>query len=385
MAIKKTEAKMLIIILGAILSCSACSRNELNKSHSQNLVTISVPLPVESGTTEDHFSKIEFIALESNAQSMIGDIERIWVYDNSLYIFDRQLKQILRFTDQGQFVAKIGNKGNGPGEYSSIRDFAIDEENGNVFLLCDSPFKLLIVDKQGQFKKEIPLTDLYKHIKIVEGAIVVFHDNDSHYAVYLNSETGEEMTKGAERSALSAKYPFRGGGFPITITSQSTHFCAYFDNLVYQIMQDGIYPRYLLDFMEKNIPEGIANIELPDSEVYQHFRENEWGFAVSNLHEHNDNLFFTYGATNHIAFYNNGTGVCKTYKGTLYDDNSKVFLSSFFAPDGKSNYVVNIINPVIMQRGLEYLKDNTNNDDLKFILQNLSINDNPIIAKCYYK
>jgi hypothetical protein len=379
------ETKMFIISLGAILCCFACSRNETNRSNFQNLITISVPTPLENGFSEDHFRKIEFIALESNEQSMIGEIGRVWVYESSLYIFDSQQKQILKFTDQGKFITKIGIKGKGPGEYSSIRDFTIDEENGNILLLSDSPFKLLVLNKHGEFVKETPLTALCKQIKIVNGNIVVFPDNDSHYAVYINYETGKELTRGAECSALSVKYPYLGSSFPITITSQSTLFCAYLDNLVYQIKHDGIYPKYLLDFMGKNLPEKLINNELSETEIFQYFKKQDWGFAISNLHEHNGNLFFTYGANNYIAFYNNATGVCKAYKGGLYDGNSEVYLSSFIAPDGKTDYVLNVTDHVFMQRGLDYLRDNTKNDNLKLILQNLEPADNPIIAKCYYK
>ena len=96
--------------------------------------------------------EITAIELELTNESLINPdrIKRIVTSEN--YIFVGGMDKILVFNKSGKFVRSIGSKGQGPGEYRSIRNLAIDETNGRLFV--NAWHKIIIYDFQGNFLKE---------------------------------------------------------------------------------------------------------------------------------------------------------------------------------------------------------------------------------------
>jgi hypothetical protein len=98
---------------------------------------------------------LEYIFLETNQSSLIGEIDQITLSDSNIYVSDT--KKILQFDILGKFIRQIGNNGRGPGEYSYVMDICIDQNNENIFIL--SYPKLLEFDFKGNFIKtfKIPI------------------------------------------------------------------------------------------------------------------------------------------------------------------------------------------------------------------------------------
>lgn len=68
----------------------------------------------------------KFILLEDGDDNSIGFVEKIEIMDDRIFILDLKSKTLQVYTIDGEFITKIGNSGNGPGEYSMINNFAID-------------------------------------------------------------------------------------------------------------------------------------------------------------------------------------------------------------------------------------------------------------------
>lgn len=72
---------------------------------------------------EAYIDSCRYIALETTDESLIGSIGHLVVYREEFYLFDKNVKQILRFGKDGKFLCRYGQKGSGPGEYASISAF----------------------------------------------------------------------------------------------------------------------------------------------------------------------------------------------------------------------------------------------------------------------
>ena len=57
---------------------------------------------------------------------------RIIFLNNLLYISDKLTNTLFVFDNTGKFIRVISNKGNGPGEYINITDFAVNPENSEI-------------------------------------------------------------------------------------------------------------------------------------------------------------------------------------------------------------------------------------------------------------
>lgn len=98
---------------------------------------------------------LEIVRLENAEGALIGSPFRINVSDN--YIGINMLDFYKLFTRQGNYVATIGGKGQGPGEYTSLYDAHISEENNRIYLLPWTTRKILVYDLQGNYLEDIPL------------------------------------------------------------------------------------------------------------------------------------------------------------------------------------------------------------------------------------
>jgi hypothetical protein len=92
-----------------------------------------------------------FIPLETNENSIISQIDKIYFINNRIYILDRNGgKGVFVFEGNGKFIGKIGSIGGGPGEYASIDDFTIDKNNLTVYLLANRR-NILLYDIEGKY------------------------------------------------------------------------------------------------------------------------------------------------------------------------------------------------------------------------------------------
>lgn len=117
------------------------------------------------------FEKLEVIKLDnSNEDALVSESHMITVTDNYLGINVAHYPYKL-FTRQGKFIGRIGNIGQGPGEYNLLYDSQIDEANNRIYLLPWTTRQILVYDLKGNFVEKIPLPYL-----VHKGVFHVNHD-----------------------------------------------------------------------------------------------------------------------------------------------------------------------------------------------------------------
>ena len=85
------------------------------------------------------YKGIKTILLETDKSCLIGSVSKMRVYDNYILILDRLIaKSLFVFDKEGHFIRKIGNIGQGPGEFARPYDFTIDKENKTIYILDGS-------------------------------------------------------------------------------------------------------------------------------------------------------------------------------------------------------------------------------------------------------
>ena len=99
---------------------------------------------------DDLFEEFEYISLESSRESTFGEIRKLILFDNKFYIHCDRLKKIFVFQADGTFIQTIGRIGGGPGEYTHLEDFVIDEENNRIVIL-GYPSTVYVYDLEGRF------------------------------------------------------------------------------------------------------------------------------------------------------------------------------------------------------------------------------------------
>ena len=70
------------------------------------------------------------IPLETTEESIIGEINKLEIVHDTLYILDEDQNMIFLFDKTGKYITRIDDVGRGPQEYLGIADFHIDETEG---------------------------------------------------------------------------------------------------------------------------------------------------------------------------------------------------------------------------------------------------------------
>jgi hypothetical protein len=96
---------------------------------------------------------VSYIPLETKDNCLISKIEKMIVWNNRYYIWDKMLETIYCYGSDGKYIFKIAKKGAGPEEYQNISDFTVNQKNGDVYIRSDLGFAFFHYSCNGIFIK----------------------------------------------------------------------------------------------------------------------------------------------------------------------------------------------------------------------------------------
>lgn len=159
----------LCLLIVLINSCSSPPPDE-------DLPTIIIPENIDSNLyLTDLTNSVHLIQLETNEHALLGTIKDVKFFNNKYYINDGN--QILVFDIKGDFLLKLGRKGDGPGEYGIIYSIAIDIDSNLIYI--SSVNKIIIFSADHNFIKENKYPMLLPYINIVDNNLLIISDEIS--------------------------------------------------------------------------------------------------------------------------------------------------------------------------------------------------------------
>ena len=144
-----------LILLLTIALFSNCTSKPVSTA-SEQVAYPGATLPSLTGL----MSSIEIVRIQHGDSILVDDKARLLQRDSSFYLIDILGElNIYRFACDGRFLNKIGQKGQGPEEYSAIQDISIEEEGDCVHVLSYPYCTMVRYAKDGTFKtkKQVPI------------------------------------------------------------------------------------------------------------------------------------------------------------------------------------------------------------------------------------
>ena len=128
-----------------LFSCNETKQDDL----------LEIPVDFDQNTSlllSEIAEEITAIELELTDESMLSPdyIQNVIISENEVFI--ARIEKIYVFSKEGKFIRTIGNRGQGPGEYSGIGRLAVDEKNKRLYI--KSGQKILSYDFNGELLKE---------------------------------------------------------------------------------------------------------------------------------------------------------------------------------------------------------------------------------------
>ena len=347
------------------------------------------------------FKNVKPIILETNEDCLIGKIDELQVFDGRIYVLDKLIaKSLFVFDMDGRFIKKIGNLGQGPGEYIQLGDFTIDTKNRFIFLLDWGAYAHKY-HLDGTFVQTVTpqLSDAnFDFIQFYNDKLYLYVKSrnstpESHVLMVADPNDGKILS-----SDLSLKYNkgwsepfFTGHSFFMSRLNDPPRFTQLFMDYIVSIGED-ITPHIELKSENLTTEEDVKKmIEISDPiRKMQPLEGSLKIWDVRNFVENDDFIIFTYynGSFNHnIAVYNKKTKSVKLAKyfnnDLIYKKDEKSSHEGFVFSDSKGAY--EILQPRVMGYFLKYIRDNEIllNLDKADELLNLKEDSNPVIF--YYE
>ncbi|MDL2264921.1 6-bladed beta-propeller [Parabacteroides sp. OttesenSCG-928-G07] len=142
-------------------------------------VDISQNYPVSLSEITEELKSIE---LEMTDESLISSIHRVLDCGDYLLISNAWPMKIMLFNKEGKFIHTISSQGQGPGEYSFLREIAADPENKRIYIAAD--MKLMCYDFDNRFIKEVLLPRSIEYM--------VYNNNELIYVITSRQENESE-------------------------------------------------------------------------------------------------------------------------------------------------------------------------------------------------
>lgn len=173
--------KVFLLIFLFVIGCQGTSQRDKNQIAVFNLEVL--PNTSSIKLSDLGFDHIEYVPLETTDQSLMGgrfDLSdpgsRLLI--GSDYYIVKQFNTVLKFRNDGSFVARIGTIGRGPNEILNCNDVAIDKEN-NIYIVDAFEKKIFIYSGNGEFIKTVnyPIYGA-REFRFVEGMFLSYSQNN---------------------------------------------------------------------------------------------------------------------------------------------------------------------------------------------------------------
>jgi hypothetical protein len=316
------------------------------------------------------FYNAQFIPLETSPESMIGNMDKVIIKDNLIYILDaRGAKKIFVFDIKGKFSKTIGKPGKGEGEYLVLADFDILENK--IYISSQQNNKMLVFNLNGDHIKDIKFSDyIGTHLKKIknDGFVVRGADGSNKSAIFYD-EKGKVKNKAS--NPMKEFLYYSNNQLFSDFEGESYMYFALNDT-IYKIEDSRLIPEYFIDFGSKKIDID----EIKNHEMLMNYLEKEKYLDIN---------FFVTGHNNHFFKVSNADYVFSVIinkQSKKMNYGNVLTYKGFFlkGPVGyKNGTPILWYDSSYSEEVLDYIKNDTTIFKPKRFMK-ASINDNPGIV-----
>ena len=247
---------------------------------------------------------IEYIPLETRANILIGNINKLFIHNDMIYILDAsQAMSVFIFDITGKHINTIAGLGRGPQEYLRLGNMTIDKINNELILMDDLLHTLLFYDLEGNFQKKQNMGMRISELVRIDNDNFLLRSgrnwNDhigpsSYFRVTIGDPFKEIKQHGFKMNSFD-KQIFISGYSHFRPYKDGILFSASFTNEIYNISTDGKANLKYRFIFPNGSPEMYAAMGIDpdntDNFTNEIVRKRMWWFLGSNYIETDRFLF----------------------------------------------------------------------------------------------
>lgn len=279
----------MIIKLNILYSCLgflfflSCVKNDPEN------ITIDLDQSKDTIKYSNFIDSVSYIELNTNDSCLLSDIEKIYIDNDTVLLWDKKDAGILVFNNSGKLVNQIDYYGKGPSEFITISAFCIDPKK-NIIYIWDYPSQRINkYTYSGEFigynKSDLFVRDFTILPNEDKLCILPFHSEYLPYGVWLSDINNKTIKKFDIPTPIDDQVEFSGTYYNIDNESIFI-YDRNFDKL-YKIVDDSISVTYSFD-----VKQALArDLRKKDPSSLLPFKDIAY---MSNFSISNDYLLQTY-------------------------------------------------------------------------------------------
>ena len=371
------------LLCGLLFMIPSCSNKPTTKD-AEGTNIIRANRNAASNLLPDLFGEVQLIPLETTDNSLMADITLAKIQNDTLFFFSRKQFALYMFNSKGKYLNKISKVGQGPEEYFMIHDFDICPKRNSIEMF--SPFgSIYSYTMNGDFIEKRQLADDvysyqdFEYLNADSMVVWTFVETGINALRIIHSESTEIITsyKKAHRCLDGFKTFHKENGV--------VYFSNPFDHCTYRVTSSELVPEYIWDFGEETY-----HIEKKGyTGLHDNYKTEEKDKAIS-LQNGTIPYALLYRGETSDYYHLEMIEKVKTRKSffvhkesrksySFVSDDDHIHLNPIHIGD---DYILSEIKyediPRYLDSGLLSEKD-------KEILRKITTDDNPVIAKLFFK
>ena len=347
MQLKKVFFMMIIVIINSCVG----NHSDMRVIDMERIDGVSQQ---QEFSTTDVFEKITFVPLETTDAGLLRDVSDL--RETAQYLFITSDNGLYQFDVHGKFIRKIGQIGQGPGDYAGITAFDIDESQQTLFIHDYMQQKIIKYSFDGAFIESyrIPVfVDGMTYMRLAKQGELLYLNNTNSFRpdVFILNDSKKELVTIAEKERpIVAGEGQRDGNKVTYVFRNSIYFKHAFNDTVFKYDESKISPAYLLKASQYYY--SFADLDFNNSRVTSGRK-----ITMRSIIEFDSGLFVFYEITNYdiatradrtkyyLLYHNHHAGVTTinaVFKHNETDLASFDGQSLFFA--GKGNNIYSVID-----------------------------------------
>jgi len=397
-----------LIYVTLVLLCSCNNNNKiLSKSEKVDLIIdVDPSKAIKSIQMSELFLDINYIPLETNENSLIGNVSDIIKYKDRFYILDNDITQsVFCFSETGRFIFKINKRGTGPGEYVKLAGFTLDTDREHLLLHDTSTKQVLRFGPDGEFIESHRIEfQAYRFSYISDGYFAFYCEyvpnneflNNGRYPNLIITDQDFNVYKTGLEFSKDANFP----AIPNSMQCFSRHdskslsLITSLNDTIYNVSKDNVFPRIHFNFKNNQRKTELdVLMNTPESELEINaivdFLKNHGICDLFLFVESTKKIFFAYAKypATHFVFYDKETKEIhdiEAKRGARFPiindiDGGDDFPIPMISDE---NLFYGIVSPDVLIEKKEDIRvsDTPKKQSMLELIDKISDDDNPIIA-----
>jgi hypothetical protein len=275
--------KILFIFLVSLqLSCSSSNNNNNNTRAiiqvSEQLYPITIKIDnSDPGTVrklEDLFEEPSFVKLETTNNNLIGQISQVLFLNNMIIVVDNVTSHsICVFDINGKFKTKIGNRGQGAGEYISCYHVALVPNSDIIAVLDDKLAKIHYYKIDGTYlsSKKFnfhPISMEFINSETIAYAGLNNVELNGHDLIITDSMNN--LVSSGFKGLYKNTFSYNKGNI-VSKFGNTVFYNPNFNDTIFEIGSNDIHARYHIDIVNNKFP--IINDKTTDKDISDYFQK----------------------------------------------------------------------------------------------------------------